>query len=208
MNVCLCVSNGLHGRLGSHSCHRDTVTLMWPFASSWPRYLNSLHSVCSNKSRWMRLCLSLAQSITLPLLPCHTFRIWGKNKSLNQCLCSNVLATLAQCEALIWTLFFVGHAVLVFFVLINSSSVSCHHWYELAHWWKCFLGCYEKRLETNPPHAIGLLQSHAANEEAPRPVNFSLSLTLPAPQMNMHNLHACEPWTFEEGGAENPLDSR
>lgn len=123
-----------------------------------------------------------------------------KTKTTLRICVSNVLATLAQCEALLWTFFFCGaRCPRIFFVcvLINSSSVSCHHWYRLAHWWKCFLGCYEKRLGTDPPLAIGLLQSPAANEEALRPVNLFLSLTLPAPQMNMHNLHMCEPLTFK-----------
>lgn len=118
MKLRLCVSNALRGPLGSHSWYSDTVALRWPFASSWPKYLNSLHSTCSSKnfasntSQWMCVHLQLAQCTTLTWLLCHTFTIWGINKSLNQRLCSNVSAWLSQCEALIWTPFFVGHAVL------------------------------------------------------------------------------------------------
>lgn len=56
--------------------------------------------------------LSLASPCCLDFLV--TLWTGGKNKPLHRALCSNVLATLVECEARIRTLF-VGHVVLAFF---------------------------------------------------------------------------------------------
>lgn len=133
-----------------------------------------------------------AQRTTLPWPSSHTFRIGGKNKSLIQCLCCNVLARRVQCETPIWSLFFMGHAVLFSFLwsILPQCAVITD---ENASWVAMRRDCI-----VTPPHAIGLLQSSAANEETLSPVNFFLSVTCSAPSMSMHNLSVCELWTFKE----------
>lgn len=61
----------------------------------------------------------------------------------------------------------------------------------------CFLGCYEKRLQTNPSHAIGLSQSPAANKRRLRPgqISFSASLSL-LHKCASTSMHVCELLTF------------
>lgn len=202
MNLCLCVWNELHAPLGSHSCHSDSVTLRWPFASSWPRYLKSPHSTRARVQSPASECVSSLHSA-----PCYphflgTLRIWCKNKSLNQLLCSNVW---------VWG----PYLIFFFFLWSMQSMLFCVDEFFLSELSSLIpAGTLMKTLP-------GLLWG----ETGDRPPSHYWATAKPRSQwgssvtrkfLSQHHslcsrdehaqLHTCELWTFREVG-RNLLDS-